>query len=268
MKSNEIRNAVRCGCPLIHAITNPISINQCANAALAVGARPIMAEHPEEAAGITRTAKALLANLGNITDARIQSITICAQTAMENKIPIVLDAVGVACSHFRRKFALEIMEKNNPAVIKGNYSEIYALYNNTYSSAGVDAENSLNAESMQRAAVSLARRHGAIILASGKTDIITDGDRLFHVHNGSAQLASITGTGCMLGILCACYLSAHADISAAVTAAAVLGICGEIAETDKGNASFMLNLLDAVSTLSDADFENHLKLEEIAIENI
>ena len=79
--------------PLIHCITNPISINQCANAILAVGSRPIMAEHPMEVAEITRTAKALMLNLGNITDARMESILISAKTATENGIPILLDAV-------------------------------------------------------------------------------------------------------------------------------------------------------------------------------
>ena len=45
-KLNEICGAVREKRPLIHCITNPISINQCANVILAAGARPIMAEHP------------------------------------------------------------------------------------------------------------------------------------------------------------------------------------------------------------------------------
>ena len=50
--------------PLIHCITNHISINDCANAVLALGARPIMAEHPDEAAEITGHAQALVLNLG------------------------------------------------------------------------------------------------------------------------------------------------------------------------------------------------------------
>ena len=68
--------------PLIHCITNPISITQCANAILAVGARPIMAEHPEEVAEITETADALLLNLGNITDVRMESMKIAMREAI------------------------------------------------------------------------------------------------------------------------------------------------------------------------------------------
>lgn len=268
MIQTEIRNAVRLHRPLIHAITNPISITECANTALAAGARPIMAEHPAEAAEITRSAQALLLNLGNITDVRMQSMMISGKTANENKIPVVIDAVGVACSSFRRKFAYELTEKIHPVALKGNYSEIRALYDPGYGAAGVDAESSLGIRDTQKAAVCLAKKYNTIILATGKTDIVTDGEKLFHINNGSSQLAGVTGTGCMLGMLCACYLSVCTDISAVVTAAAVMGICGEKSETGDGNASFMKNLLNKLSVLSDEDIEKHLKLEELKIESI
>ena len=70
----EIRKYTKEAAPLIHCITNPISIHDCANIILAAGARPIMAEHPAEVAEITAVASALMLNLGNITDARIESI--------------------------------------------------------------------------------------------------------------------------------------------------------------------------------------------------
>ena len=62
--------------PLIHCITNPISINQCANIILSVGAKPIMAEHPKEVSEITESADSLMLNVGNITDVRMESIMI------------------------------------------------------------------------------------------------------------------------------------------------------------------------------------------------
>ena len=101
-KIPDICRAVRDQKPLIHCITNPISIHQCANAVLAVGGRPIMAEHPAEVQEITATARALMLNLGNITDVRMESMYLSAQAAREGKIPILLDAVGVACSRLRR----------------------------------------------------------------------------------------------------------------------------------------------------------------------
>ena len=88
--------------PLIHCITNHISINDCANAVLAVGAKPIMAEHPAEVSEITASSKALAINLGNINDTRMKSILLSGKTAFENNIPAIIDIVGVACSSLRR----------------------------------------------------------------------------------------------------------------------------------------------------------------------
>lgn len=265
---NEIRSSVKELHPLIHCITNPISINQCANAILAVGARPIMAEHPKEVAEITATARSLMLNLGNITDTRMESMQLSAQAAMAKNIPLLLDVVGIACSRLRRSYACTLLENINPAVIKGNYSEINALYNTAYHSSGVDADGSLDKSAVSKAASELARKYHTIILASGKTDIVTDGKQIVYIKNGTRQLATVTGTGCMLGALCACYLSVNQDISAVVTACAVLGICGQLSETEKGSGSFMVNLMDHLSTLTDEDVEKYLNLEETKIENI
>ena len=270
MKQEMIRQIlldVREHQPLIHCITNSISINQCANAILAVGGRPIMAEHPMEVAEITCTAKALMLNLGNITDTRMESIRISAKTATENRIPILLDAVGVACSQLRRAYIHELLSKVTPTVIKGNYSEIHGLYQDSYRSTGVDAED-LDISDVSNAAVVLAREWNTIILASGKVDIVTDGKRLFHIRNGTPQLSTITGTGCMLGALCAIYLSAIPQLDAVITACAVLGISGEMARTDRGSGTFFVNLMDALSTLTAEDISKNIKMEEISLENI
>ena len=265
-KLNRLRSLVRNIQPLIHSITNPISINQCANTVLAVGAQPIMAEHPDEVKEITLSSKALLLNLGNITDVRIKSMLISAAAAKENNIPFVLDAVGVACSEFRRNFALNLIENITPTVIKGNYSEINALNSPIYKSSGVDADNSLTTKTMSYAAIQLSQKYNSVILASGKTDIITDGKKIVYIKNGTPQLARITGTGCMLGALCACFLPVSSPFEAAITACATLGICGELSESDNGNGSFMIKLIDNLSVLSDRNLEKHLTLEEEKIE--
>lgn len=264
----NIRKTVRENRPLIHCITNPISINQCANAILAIGARPMMAEHPKEVSEITRTARSLMLNLGNITDARMESILISAKTAREQNISFLLDAVGIACSTLRREYVKELLSTAIPTVIKGNYSEIQALYRDSYHSSGVDADSRLDIHMIDHAAISIARNLQTIIMASGKVDIVTDGKRLYHVHNGTPQLSQITGTGCLQGALCASYLSAKPGIEAVITGCTVLGICGELAQTDLGTGTFLCGLLDALSTLNDAEIEHYLKLEEINIEEI
>ena len=216
-----------------------------------------MAEHPLEVAEITATADGLLLNLANITDARIKSLQISAAVAMDKGVPVVLDAVGVACSGLRRKLALKLIENYRPTVIKGNCSEIMALYNPEYHSAGVDAQK---LGDISRVAAKLAEKYGGVVLASGKTDIITDGKKIVKIKNGCVQLSKVTGTGCMLGALCATYLSVADGMEAAKTACGVMGICGELSRTKRGNGTFAVNLMDNLSTLTD--IEKYLKSEE------
>ena len=261
-KLHEIREAVKKQQPLIHCITNPISINQCANGILAIGARPIMAEHPAEVREITETSDALMLNLGNITDARMLSMKISMKTAAEKKIPVILDAVGVACSQLRRNYIAELLETGIPTVIKGNYSEIFALHHAAYRSSGVDADTAINVDSIRTASAELALRYHTAVLVSGKVDVVTDGKRVVYIKNGTTQLSAVTGTGCMLGALCGAYLSVCPDMDAATTACVMLGTCGQIAETPKGSGSFMVNLLDALSTLTDVKLDQYKNTEE------
>ena len=265
---HDIRKAIKQTQPLLHCITNPISINQCANGILAIGARPMMAEHPKEVSEITRTAQALMLNLGNITDARMESMLRSAQTAKDENIPFLLDAVGIACSTLRREYVKNLLNTAIPTVIKGNYSEIQALYQDSYRSSGVDADSSLDIYTIDHAAISLARSLGTVILASGKVDIVTDGKRLYHIRNGAPLLSQITGTGCLQGALCASYLSAKPGIEAVITGSSVLGICGELARTDRGTGTFLCSLMDKLSMLTDTEIEENLKVEEITIEEI
>lgn len=126
-RMQEMRNYIRETQPLIHCITNPISIHDCANVILATGARPIMAEHPKEVEEITAVSSALMLNLGNITDVRMESMRLALAQANRDKIPVILDLVGVTCSHLRRRFAESLLEEGQFAVIKGNISEILAV---------------------------------------------------------------------------------------------------------------------------------------------
>lgn len=253
---------------MIHCITNPISINQCANAVLAVGCRPMMAEHPDEAAEITKTAQALLLNIGNITDARMKSIRISSVTANRKNIPSVLDTVGVACSMLRKDYIKSLTDIAKFSVIKGNYSEIEALADAEYTSQGVDAQQQLTAEHITASAVKAAKKYGAVILASGKTDIVTDGKRVAYIKNGTQQLAQVTGTGCMLGALCACYLSVTDSFTAAVSACTVMGLCGQLSCTEKGSGTFMVNLMDSLCSVSGEDIEKSADVEMIEIEKV
>lgn len=231
---------------LIHCITNPISMNQCANTILALGARPIMAEHPDEVMEITRTAASLLLNLGNITETRITSMRLSLKEANSVGIPVTLDAVGVACSSLRRNFVRILLTSGKFTVIKGNYSEILALYDDTYKAEGVDAKEDIDDELIRSAVLELSKTHNCIVAATGKTDLIASSGEIKEVTGGSIQLSQVTGTGCMLGAMIASYLAEDNSLQSVVNACAFFKACGGKAATDKGPGTFMVNLLDAI----------------------
>lgn len=280
----QLRKQIKEEKPLVHCITNPISIHDCANVILAVGARPIMAEHPAEVEDITASAGALMLNLGNITDARIQSMKRSMKRAVENKIPVLLDLVGVACSELRLDLARELLSIGHPAVLKGNMSELLAVSGLPSHAIGIDAgaEDALTGENI--AAVSevlkaFARNNQAVVLATGKQDFVTDGERVILIGNGTAALSGITGTGCMVGALTAAFLpgcvvsgcegSVSGDgrmesyLTAAVLGTALMGIAGEEAErVSRGPGSFQVNLLDEIYGISDEKLFDKLKMWE------
>lgn len=259
--------------PLIHCITNPISINDCANAVLALGGRPIMAEHPLEVAEITRTAAALCLNIGNITDARMRSIHTAAAEADAHGIPVILDVVGITCSSLRYDYIKNLLADIKPAVIKGNLSEIKKLADSRCSFVGVDSTEVLDSDSAIDEAVSVVRalsaQSGCVIAASGSTDIISDGCRTALVDNGCEAMSRITGTGCLMNVTIGTFLASDSSDTfiRAVLGAAVLGICGELAQAyndctglSSGLGTYHINLLNALSAISADDIKEKAEI--------
>lgn len=108
-RMQEMQNYIRETQPLIHCITNPISIHDCANGVLATGARPIMAEHPKEVEEITAVSSALMLNLGNITDVRMESMRLHLRRRT-SKIPVTWSRRRDLQSS-RRRFAESLLEE-------------------------------------------------------------------------------------------------------------------------------------------------------------
>lgn len=292
-RMQEMRNYIRETQPLIHCITNPISIHDCANVILATGARPIMAEHPKEVEEITAVSSALMLNLGNITDVRMESMRLALAQANRDKIPVILDLVGVTCSHLRRRFAESLLEAGQFAVIKGNISEILAVASLPFHGTGIDAgaEDAVSEENQSQrgeVAKSLAKTLGCAVLATGKKDLVAVSDQAFLVSNGDPALSGITGTGCMVGALTASYLpavsteslsssigrtkstdsehsvgdsyveseSAFSELAlSALLGVVTMGIAGEKAtKISRGPGSFQIALLDEIFCLSEEEF--------------
>ena len=247
----SVRKAVWERSPMIHCITNPISINDCANYVLSAGAKPFMAEHPNEVEEITKTASALALNIANITDARMESIKISAKTAEANDILSIIDIVGVGCSRLRLDYVKKLLEDTRISAIKGNIAEIKALLGLKTKTIGIDvAEKPCFSEDL-RAVMQLAEKYHCVVLASGERDIISDGRTYYATANGRKEMSLITGTGCILNVLCAVYMSVSDPLTACTAAAVLFGISGELADVSMGMASYRINMLDKFYTLSD-----------------
>ena len=266
--------------PLIHCITNPISINDCANILLAIGARPIMAEHPDEVAEITAIAKGLALNLGNITDARMASMKISAGAAKDKGIPFVLDLVGLSCSRLRQKYAKELLQIAVPDIIKGNISELRTLLGlPTTPGMGVEAGQKEmvtkeNALEYARIFQKQAREYHTLLLATGPIDLVVSYEEAYIIANGSNALASITGTGCMNNVLAgACLAGVHGISSqatnntlAAILSCLLLGIAGENIQDiylNQGPGSFHYSLMDSISKLTPQTIAQQCKITKL-----
>lgn len=149
-----------------------------------------MAHHPQEAAEISAGCDALVCNFGAIAD--YEAMKSAALMATRLGHPIVIDPVGVSGSTYRRTKCIELIKKAGADCIRGNYSEIAALIKNDRTVVGVDAmQQQIDTQAMQE----FARQNRLFLWASGETDILTDGERLWYCKNGDPLMARITGSG-------------------------------------------------------------------------
>lgn len=253
---------------LIHCITNPISINDCANAVLALGAKPIMAQHPQEVEEITKTAKALALNLGNFDDVRSEAMIRSSRVANALGIPMILDLVGIGCSTLRLSFANHLIEALHPEIVKGNLSEIRALGGKVSHAQGIDVgEQDLESvETSVRWIQALAKRLHCTILCSGKVDIVSDGKHTYTIENGCELLTLCTGTGCMLNVITAAFLSCMKPLEAALMATSYFGITAEKCyETAKLPGTFHMQLFDWLYALTKDDYVSSANIKEVTI---
>ena len=245
--------------PLIHHLTNYVTVNDCANIVLAIGASPIMADDIAEAADITRISSALVLNIGTLNTRTVSSMLASGKAANEAGIPVVLDPVGAGASALRNETTQMLIDEVKLSVLRGNLSEIRFISGLASNTKGVDAaEEDMRdgLESSVQMAKALAQKLQCTVAITGAVDIVTDGARVALIHNGHAKLSSITGTGCMCSSLVGAYCGAGSDAFVAAAAGiASMGIAGEIAYERAGqigNGSYHMAILDAISQL-DAD---------------
>ena len=241
---------LRQAAPLVQCLTNSVTTNLVANALLAVGASPAMVDVPGEAGPFAQVAGALYINLGTPAGEQREAMLEAAASAHTHGTPWVLDPVAVGVLPVRTALAAELLELR-PTVIRGNASEIRALAGHSAAAKGVDATDEV--ESARTAALELAHRWGTVVAVSGEVDLVTNGDSLVRVANGTQLFTRVTGAGCALGGVVAAYTAVLSDAFAATVAASLhYALAGELAARRAGGpGSFSPAFLDQLFLLDD-----------------
>ncbi|WP_448874615.1 hydroxyethylthiazole kinase [Desulfobulbus propionicus] len=262
-RTAENLQKVRQSKPLIHNITNFVVMNYTANVLLACGASPVMAHADNEVEEMVDHARALVLNIGTLTDGWVTTMIKAGRRASELGKPIILDPVGAGATQLRTNAVKAILAQTWVSVIRGNASEILSLAGTQTTAGGVDATNSVS-EATEAAAV-LARELGTTLAITGESDLVTDGRRSLRIHGGHGLMPYVTGTGCSATALIGAFHAVDKDpLVAAATALAFFGIAGESAgNRSAGPGSFMIHLLDALYTLTPEEVETRCRIEKI-----
>lgn len=263
---------VRSKSPLVHNITNYVTVNDVANVLLACGASPIMADDLEEVEEITSICGGLTINIGTLNKNTIPSMFAAGRKANELEHKVVLDPVGAGASKLRTDTAVKLMKEVRPTAIRGNISEIKTLAFGSGSTKGVDADlaDRVTEDSLDSAvsfAQGFAQEAGCIVAVTGAIDLVTDGDKCYIIRNGRPEMGRITGTGCMLSGLMTAYLIANPDnqLEAAAAAVCAMGLAGEIGwrnmQPSDGNSSYRNRIIDAICHMDGKTLEREAKYE-------
>ena len=271
--STALRN-VRSTTPLVHCITNYVTVNDCANALLACGGSPIMSDEPEDVADIQTICGGLVLNIGTLNAQTIAGMRVAGARATELGHPIVLDPVGAGASALRTRTAGELLDAYGVKVIRGNMSEMKALAGAATTTRGVDVnpDDAVTEDNLAESAAfakDLAATTGAVVAITGAIDLVADAGRAVAIRNGTPIMGKITGTGCMLSCVTAAYAVANPDmlLEAVVAAVAGSGVAGEMAlarmQPVDGNASFRTFLIDALYNMNGEALEAVARIEEL-----
>ena len=245
---------------LTHCITNSVTINDCANAVLAIGGSPFMAEDAEELEEVVTIADVLVINIGKLSKDQIEAMKISCETADKTNTPIILDPVGVGVTELINKTTVDLIKNHNITAIRGNISEIKAIAklfgvldeSNTAKGVDVNAEDVITEENLKangNLICELASKLNTVILASGPIDILTDGETTIAIDNGDDMMPLITGSGCMLSSIVGSCIGGSNPLEGSLVAILAMNIAGEkarakVEEKDEGTGSFRTYLID------------------------
>lgn len=263
---------VRKTVPLVHNITNYVTVNDVANVLLACGASPIMSDEPKDVEDITAICGGLNINIGTLNQQTIEGMYAAGRKANELCHPILLDPVGAGASALRTDTAVRLMEELKLTAIRGNISEIKTLALGSGTTKGVDADvadavTEENLEEMVAFAKEFAKKSGCIAAITGAIDLVSDGETCYVIRNGRSEMGKITGTGCQLSGMMTAFVTANPGnvLEAATAAVCAMGLAGEIGwsrmtEGD-GNSTYRNRIIDAVYNMDGEILDKGAKYE-------
>lgn len=265
MLGNCLEN-VRKNVPLVHNITNYVTVNDVANVLLACGGSPIMSDEPLDVEDITSICGGLNINIGTLNQSSIKGMFLAGKKANELNHPVLLDPVGAGASKLRTDTAVNLIKEIKFTVIRGNISEIKTLALGSGTTKGVDADvadavTEENLDSAVKFVKEFAKKCGSIVAITGAIDLVSDDDKCYVIRNGRPEMGKITGTGCQLSGLMTAYLVANPDnlLEAAAASVCVMGLAGEIGwknmKSEDGNSTYRNRIIDAIYNM-DADTLN------------
>lgn len=264
---NQILEKIKRDKPLVHHITNYVTVNDCANIVLALGGSPVMADEPKEVEEMIALASALVLNVGTLNERTIESFLLAGKKANTLEIPVVLDPVGVGATTLRIEAVKRILEEVQITVLRGNMSEIKNIYGLGAATRGVDSTDD-SREGGKEIALELAKRLNCIVAITGATDIVSNGEQVFRIENGHEILSMVTGTGCMTtSLIGVCCGTKEDPLHAAVMGIMMMGIVGEEAYealvNKKAYGSFKVSIIDSIGSFSLELLRRRGKLYEV-----
>ncbi len=263
---------VRENTPLVHNITNYVTVNDVANILLACGGSPIMSDEPEDVEDITSICGGLNINIGTLNKSSIEGMYRAGKRACELGHVVLLDPVGAGASALRTDTAVGLMEKIKFTVIRGNISEIKTLAIGSGTTKGVDADvaDAVTEDTLD-AAVAFVKefsgKTGSIIAITGAIDLVSDAQKCFVIRNGRPEMGRITGTGCQLSGMMTAFLVANPkeQLSAAAAAVCAMGLAGEIGfgrmQEGDGNSTYRNRIIDAIYNMDKETLDKGAKYE-------
>ena len=257
----DLLDRVRQQKPVIHHLTNWVTIYDCAQVVKTLGASPVMAHALEEVAEMAQIASALVLNIGTLTADFVEAMKLAAQSGNRKGIPVILDVCGAGATALRDQKCLELLNEVRVDVIKGNASEVARVSGASVITRGVDATEV--ASDLVLLAEKLADQCKATVVITGKVDIVTDGNTTYLVKNGHPMMTHVVGTGCMATSVIGAFAAVEPDLSLAATCAlACYEIAAELAaEKASGPASFKERLFDCLYNLDHETVDRMQKIE-------